>query len=437
MALYEITQNSIVPIPATTFAAQGIRERSALQRLLRENITVIAPDTYVLAEEYGEWEDTKRRIDLLCLDKHANIVVVELKRTEDGGHMELQAIRYAAMVSKLTFAQSVEAHARFLRHLGRDDDAEAAILKFLEWDEPNEKEFAQETRIILVSGEFSKEITTSVLWLNERDLDVRCVRLRPYALGERTLLDIQQVLPLPEATEYQVQLRRKAAEERQSQEGTSDWSRNDLTINGQKTPNLYKRHLFFHIVRALIKHGVTPDSILEFLPERKLISVAGECSSGEFREKASELRTQYGSTYDLRRYFIKDDELLTRSTFIVSEILTSRVEGAPFGFAFDRGCFHALSSDKERKSSAENVNGHLGKDGLWLSLLGNADERRDGPGPPQRTARNIVNAVEPSFETQIRALETYRYLRWVEKTPHIFDLCRVSCLAPWRASARP
>jgi len=32
-----------------------------------------------------------------------------LKRTEDGGHLELQAIRYAAMVSTMTFDQAVSA----------------------------------------------------------------------------------------------------------------------------------------------------------------------------------------------------------------------------------------------------------------------------------------------------------------------------------------
>ena len=87
-----------------------------------------------------------------------------------------------------------------------------------------------------------------------------------------------------------------------------------------------------------------------------------------------------------------------KCTFLVSDVLTSRIEGAPFGFAFDRGCFHTLGSDKERRRFAENVHGHLGENGLWLSLLGNADEQRDGPGPPQRTARDIVNAVEPYFE---------------------------------------
>jgi hypothetical protein len=76
----------------------------------------------------------------------------------------------------------------------------------LGWEHPDEAEFAADTRIVLLSGEFSKEITTAVLWLNERDLDIRCVRLRPYSLDGRTLLDIQQVMPLPEATEYPAEI---------------------------------------------------------------------------------------------------------------------------------------------------------------------------------------------------------------------------------------
>jgi methyl halide transferase len=85
-------------------------------------------------------------------------------------------------------------------------------------------------------------------------------------------------------------------------------------------------------------------------------------------------------------------------TFIVTDILSTQVEGKPFGFAFDRGCFHALSSPKDRKRFAENVSGHLEKDGTWLSLIGNADEQRQSPGPPQRTARDIVTGVESHFE---------------------------------------
>jgi SAM-dependent methyltransferase len=94
----------------------------------------------------------------------------------------------------------------------------------------------------------------------------------------------------------------------------------------------------------------------------------------------------------------KAGESNVKCDFIVSDIMTSRIEGAPFGFAFDRGCFHTLDSDQERRRFAEIVHGHLGTDGLWLSLIGSADEQREGPGPPQLTARDIVNAVEPYFE---------------------------------------
>jgi hypothetical protein len=82
----------------------------------------------------------------------------------------------------------------------------------------------------------------------------------------------------------------------------------------------------------------------------------------------------------------------------VGNFLTSQIEGAPFGFVFDRGLFHVFELDEGRKTLAEQVNRHLEKGGLWLSLVGNADEQRNTPGPPQRTARDIVNAVERYFE---------------------------------------
>jgi SAM-dependent methyltransferase len=87
-----------------------------------------------------------------------------------------------------------------------------------------------------------------------------------------------------------------------------------------------------------------------------------------------------------------------KCTFLVVDFFKSRIEGAPFGFVFDRGCFHTFDSNKERKKFAKNVASNLEKNGLWLSLIGSADERRQGPGPPQRTANDIVAAVEPYFE---------------------------------------
>ena len=94
MPIYEIETESLKRLKETSFGAAGFGERSDLQRLLREQINVVAPDVLVIAEEFVEWTESRRRVDLLGIDKDANLVVMELKRTEDGGHMELQAVRY-------------------------------------------------------------------------------------------------------------------------------------------------------------------------------------------------------------------------------------------------------------------------------------------------------------------------------------------------------
>jgi len=219
MGLYRIEDGALTPVESTRFAEDDIRERADLQRMLREAIGVVVPGAMVLAEEFSDWEDSRRRIDLLCLDEDANLVVVELKRGETGAHMELQALRYAAMVSGMTFARAVSAHERFLSAREAEADAEERILGFLGWDEPDEDTFARDVRIVLVAADFSTEITTTVLWLIERGLDIRCVRMYPHRLGDQTLVSVEQVIPLPSAEAYQVRLREKSVGARESRLG--------------------------------------------------------------------------------------------------------------------------------------------------------------------------------------------------------------------------
>lgn len=214
MAIFRITGSSIERVAETTFAHEKLLERRDLQRLLKADISVLASDLMVVAEEYGEWEDSNRRIDLLCLDKDAHLAVVELKRTEDGGHMELQAIRYAAMVSSTTFEQLVDAHARFLGGEEAHQKAESAILRFLNFESAVDAKLSDEVKIVLVSANFSVELTTAVLWLNKRGLDILCIRLKPYRLDGQVLMDIQQLIPLPEAEEYETKIRTQQQESR-------------------------------------------------------------------------------------------------------------------------------------------------------------------------------------------------------------------------------
>ena len=76
MALFEITKTGISSVTETTFSAEGIRERGDLQAFIRDGIDVVSPGSKVLFEEFGEWEESQRRIDLLALDPDGTIVVI-------------------------------------------------------------------------------------------------------------------------------------------------------------------------------------------------------------------------------------------------------------------------------------------------------------------------------------------------------------------------
>jgi hypothetical protein len=212
MTLYSINSDKLSAVPTTTFVAESILERNHLQRMLRADTSPLGEDLLVLAEEFGNWEDSSRRIDLLCLDKQAGLVVVEIKRTADGGHMELQAIRYAAMVSSMTLDQAVAAHAKMLGGDAAEVNARNAIVEFLELGSVDDAELTADVRIILVSADFSSEVTTAVMWLNQRGLDIRCIRLLPYKLAGQVLVDATQIIPLPEAAEYEVKIREQVLE---------------------------------------------------------------------------------------------------------------------------------------------------------------------------------------------------------------------------------
>lgn len=314
MPIYEITDKEIRPLQTTTFSQAQVRERQDLQRLLRANISVVAPDTLVIAEEFGDWDESRRRIDLLGIDRDANLVVIELKRAEDGAHMELQAIRYAAMVSTMTFDQGVEVFGRYLARTGKGEtDARAELLDFLGWDEPNEDAFAQDVRIVLASAEFSREVTTSVLWLIERGIDIRCVRLSPYDFGGRILVDAQQIIPLPELAEYQVRVTEKKRKEREVRTETRDWTRYNVMLGGHQLNGLLKRHAIYQTFRYLVQNGIAPEQVAEHCgkrAKRALMSVEGIVKAEDFDRLAREARVKEGRNFDPTRYFCGENELV-------------------------------------------------------------------------------------------------------------------------------
>lgn len=213
MALYKVDENrNMLEISPSSFEEIGDRERTDLQAILRINFKNVFKRfrLFLVAEEYSNWQESFRRIDLLALDQEANLVVIELKRIADGGHMELQAIRYAAMVSMMTFEDVVTAHEDFLSKNTLPGtsplNARDELSSFL----GQQEEITKTPKILLMAPSFSKEITTAVLWLNDNySMDIKCLEIKPYQIGHDKFYDIEQIIPLPSAEEITLKMREK------------------------------------------------------------------------------------------------------------------------------------------------------------------------------------------------------------------------------------
>ena len=258
----------------------------------------------LLAEEF---EVDNRRIDLLCMDRNAKLVVVELKR-EDSGHMELQALRYAAMVSRMTFDRAVAAHQSYLQGNNKGEDARQRILDHLDWDEPKEGALASDVSIVLVATRFSDQIMTTVTWLGEHDLDIRCIKLMPYKLDEKPdddlLLDIVEIYPWPEAADHLIRLEEHDLQQRQQRRNRTFC----LRIGNQVHPDLPQNRLALLVIREAVKRGTSPKIVC---PGRQYwLIVPGDLSEAEFLEIPLTERDGGSSRAESKHFFTSEDDLI-------------------------------------------------------------------------------------------------------------------------------
>ncbi|EKT3967514.1 hypothetical protein NTJ12_002609 [Flavobacterium psychrophilum] len=310
MPIYNISTEGITKVPQTNFQTNGILERNHLQRFLRDKIDIISEDTLIISEEFSDWDDSRKRIDLLGIDKKANLVVIELKRTDTGDHMELQALRYASMVSTMNFEKCISIYQNYIDNRGLTIDAKEDLMNFLDWENPLEEDFASNVKIVLASADFSKELTTSVMWLLSKGIDITCVKLSPYNFNGEVLLDINQIIPLPEAESYLIKIKEKNTERQIAIESTRDKTKylfNDKLLG--------KGRLVFEVVKQFVEENrhLTFEEIQEKFPS-SLQGSTGILNTLDF------VNQKYNGSKK-KRHFIDKNDILTSADgieFLVS-----------------------------------------------------------------------------------------------------------------------
>ncbi len=213
---------AIEKVEAKSFAALDVWERKHIQEWVRRHPEILGEDLLIVNMEFDRFQGSRDRLDLLALDRDANLVVVELKRDSLAGYADLQAVRYAAMVSAMTVEQLLSHYADYRKKTTGEqaskEELKAEIDDFVELE--GFEELSSRPRIILCSEDFSQEITTTVLWLRGFDLDISCVRITPHRLEDKIVLVPEKIIPLKESEQYLTGIQEKE-EKRQEARASS------------------------------------------------------------------------------------------------------------------------------------------------------------------------------------------------------------------------
>ena len=221
--------NRINPVKIKTFSELGFTERKHLQEWLAHQPDALGEELLIIQKEFDGFDDTRERLDLLALDKDGNLVIIENKLDDSGRDVVWQALKYASYCASLTKAQIVEIYQQYLhRYLptieageplaqaGQAVDAATRICEFLDAPDLDEVKLnlGNSQRIMLVAANFRKEVTSTALWLLGQGISIQCFKVTPYALGEQLLINIDQIIPTPEAKELMIGINAKEAEEK-------------------------------------------------------------------------------------------------------------------------------------------------------------------------------------------------------------------------------
>lgn len=197
----------------------GLLETKHLQQWVIAHPAALGEGAMVVSFEFNKWttkagKSVADRLDVLAIDQQGRLVVAELKRDKAPDTVTMQAINYAAMVSRMSLDHLAAIYAA---HLGAGTTAEQALDVLREWAPEVSDETLSPPRIVLLAGEFGPTVTNTALYLVEQGIDLRLVRYQLYRLANQQLaLSVSQLIPVPEAEEFMVRPKSSPATQAQT-----------------------------------------------------------------------------------------------------------------------------------------------------------------------------------------------------------------------------
>lgn len=225
--------NKLITAEPTTFKDQKLKERQHLQEWIAKSPEVLGEPLLIIQKEFDGFDQTHERLDLLALDKSGKLVVIENKLDDSGRDVTWQAIKYVSYCSSLTQEEIFDIYASYL--MKPKEEAKKMILSFLEVEDFDDIDINPENtqRMVFVAANFRKEVTSSVLWLRNFGIDIKCIKVSPYMYNGKLMVEFDQIIPIKEAEEYTIKMAEKKKVDSQNAENKKR-KENDRSIFWRK-----------------------------------------------------------------------------------------------------------------------------------------------------------------------------------------------------------
>ena len=212
MYLIDQKTNRVKKLESPKFKDAEFEERKNLQEWIANEPNIFNEELLIIQKEFDGFDSTQERLDLLALDKDGNLVLIENKLDDTGRDVTWQALKYASYCSTLKNEQIKDI---FQKYLSSSKNAEEVISLFLNKSSFDQVDLNNEQRIILVAGNYRKEVTSTVLWLrNKYKINIKCFEVALSNLNGQYILDIEQIIPAKkEVDEYMISISDKNKEE--------------------------------------------------------------------------------------------------------------------------------------------------------------------------------------------------------------------------------
>jgi hypothetical protein len=212
----DVSNNTIHKLQERTFTDLGFKERENLQEWIVKTSSVFGEELLIIQKEFAGFDDTNERLDLLALDKQGNLVIIENKLDDSGRDVTWQALKYASYSSNLSKINITKIYQEYLNKYEDKVEAEQKLGEF--FDETDYEDISLNKgnatqRIILLAGNFRKEVTSTALWLMNFKISIQCFRATPYSNNNELFLNIEQIIPTQDAEEYMIGMADKAQDE--------------------------------------------------------------------------------------------------------------------------------------------------------------------------------------------------------------------------------